>query len=232
MYLGVSAKWTVLCILGFLICSAFTILFFDPILKVLGRRHNLTATLLFSMVIIASLTTYRALLAWTYRTGKFGEPTDNRYVTIHEANPTHMLIEFGVTTVPIQRWEAVLKFNTEMCLREDVDGGLGPPGHPKSPKKSMVGFSDQSQNDPRVYMVNPGGRLTPKESVYLVFFSRDGIPVLNDCRFQGESESFEEGKSCVRGEVQVIDRSGKRSYEPFPLGNYYSTRGDGKGWCY
>lgn len=183
---------------------------------------------------VFAIATFPLLPSFTdaiYRTGKLGEPPYNRFIRVHEAGPSDMVLEMGVTTTALERYEVVLRFNTEMCSLET--GGLGRPNDPKGPMKTTIGFSGHSMDNPTVYIANPGGRLTPRESVYLMFHSvLNQKAVLNDCRFQGPLESFDEGKSCVSREVVVIDLPHGHNFEPLAfVPGYYSVRSDGKGWC-
>jgi len=233
LYLGFFANWFTFCILASIVSISFLIVFSDcgqALIGLIIARPRRAATLLFSLIFLACSVAYLPVRAWAYRTGKFGEPTNNRYITIHEASTSRMVLEFGVTTTPLERFDVVLKFSNAMCMKDGGPGGFAPRGKSEAPRKTvMMSLSGHATTDPTVFIVSPVGRLTSHESLYLEFTGASVDPAFHDCRFQGAAESYENGMSCIGGEVTVNDLSGKGSYKPLALGTFYSVNDSGTG---
>jgi hypothetical protein len=79
-----------------------------------------------------------------------------------------------------------------------------------------------SSNDP----------ITPTQSLYIPFRLEKSPVLLHDCRFAGADESQEDGWSCVAGEVEVRDQSGRQTFVPEKMESFYSVNIKGDGICY
>jgi hypothetical protein len=91
MYLELFAEWFAVCLIGVLAASAYIAVFSGNLGQRLFRklrapRH--TDTVVFSISFAIVLACWWPIRDNAYRSGKFGEPPDNRYITIHshEAN--------------------------------------------------------------------------------------------------------------------------------------------------